>query len=984
MAGLHRRRRTATVSAVLAVVVVAALAGVVASPAVAAPGDGASTAWRGGRWHLDPRSVVSRSDIVLAAANALPAQMMPLGSGTLGVATWNPPTGFTAQLNRVDTLPNWLSPGWLMLPGLSAMTTAPDFSARLDLYNGRLIQTGGGMTLTAYARSGTDQLVIDVTGADPDTPQIASLQLWESAARPVVTATADGTVATLSATWAGPGPAGVGESTFGLLSGITAGGRDVRVSSPTGDFPAGSAPGAAYGAQVDFRPHPDGSFRVVVVSPQWTGGDAQATATSLLGDAATAGAAALEREHTGWWHRFWHSIALMKLESADGAAQYLEKLRLIDLYAEAGANRDSMPGDSAGVSVLYRSRQDHNQYGPGAWWHWNNRMQIEANVGAGAFALNEAYFSLYRDNLANLRDYTQRMNPGLEGICIPETMLYNGAGNETSICSKTTGRAWYNARTISTGAEVGLRVWQQYLYTGDRAFLERNYPLMAESARFLLSYATVGAVDGNLHTFPSNAHETQWDVHDPTTDLAAMGALFPAVVAAATTLGRDADLAARLRQAQDQIPPYARVFDTANGDRAKPPPTATLCNPPTDTVPAAEQRAAAAACDNAGNTILWLSYDVEATLRNWENIGLEPVWPYGLIGDDTVSPEGGDLTALARRTYALRPNRPAVDCAGCTVIPASGQVKGWSTDPIAAARLGLAKEFETAAIWLTEGFSSSPSSLGGGSPAFYEQSGTVVAGMQEALVQHYDGLLRIAPAWPAGWNGAGTVFIQGAGKVHVQVHGGVVGTVAIEAGSTAPIRVRNPWPGQRVEVVDGRTGRRVVAPTTDATFTVPARARHSYLVQRVDTPVRAMPFQPLTGVAATAAATLDALPPLNSRVRTRHIGIPGPDQAVALAPAQITARAGARFSGAVAVASVPAMKSGVPLAVSIDWGDGRVTRGSAVPERAGTGALTATVRIEGEHRYRAAGTYPVTVTLSDAGTSARIALTSAEAVVAPR
>ena len=54
-------------------------------------------------------------------------------------------------------------------------------------------------------------------------------------------------------------------------------------------------------------------------------------------------------------------------------------------------------------------------------------------------------------------------------------------------------KPYYNARTLSTGAEVSLWVWQEYLHTGDRAFLETNYPVMRESARFLLASERAGA-----------------------------------------------------------------------------------------------------------------------------------------------------------------------------------------------------------------------------------------------------------------------------------------------------------------------------------------------------------------------------------------------------------------------------------------------------------------------------------------------------------
>ncbi len=182
-------------------------------------------------------------------------------------------------------------------------------------------------------------------------------------------------------------------------------------------------------------------------------------------------------------------------------------------------------------------------------------MQVAANLSAGVPELNEPYFALYRNNLEAIRRWTRAKMGGRDGICVPETMRFNGVGVEYEsagprpfpIITHSCDQGWppvANAQTLSTGAEVGLWVWETYLKTGDVEFLRANYPLMAESARFLLAYQKPGA-DGLLHTSPSNAHETQTDVQDPTTDLAAIRALYPATIAAARVLSRDRDLATR-------------------------------------------------------------------------------------------------------------------------------------------------------------------------------------------------------------------------------------------------------------------------------------------------------------------------------------------------------------------------------------------------------------------------------------------------------
>ena len=242
------------------------------------------------------------------------------------------------------------------------------------------------------------------------------------------------------------------------------------------------------------------------------------TASTLLDQAKQLNA----EEHRQWWHGFWNSVGLMKLSSADRSAEYFENLRAINLFTAAAESRDRFPGSQAGIGDLFSSFNDHHQWGPSAYWHWNLRMQVSANLGAGMAAFNEPYFNLYNDNLDAIAHWTREHMDGRPGICVPETMRFNGAGYENETWNKSAGinctadgQPYYNARTISTGAEVALWAWQQYQFTDSKEFLEEHYPLMREAAQFLLSYARRGP-DGTLYTYPSNAHESHWDVRNPT------------------------------------------------------------------------------------------------------------------------------------------------------------------------------------------------------------------------------------------------------------------------------------------------------------------------------------------------------------------------------------------------------------------------------------------------------------------------------------
>lgn len=774
---------------------------------VSAQSGKATTAWKDGNFHIGREGIVGRSDVILQKSNPDATQAMPLGNGRLGLAVWAE-GGYTAQLNRGDTFPLRLSPGQVVVPGLSKITQAADYSARLNIYNGEFRESGGGMSATTYVAEALDVMVISVTGAEPNVEQTAELKLWPPRQPQAI---AKNSIGILSETWLDNKEAGASGETFGSLAAITADALAVHaeVSSPLS-------------VRITFRPHPDGSFRILVGAPGWRGGDASATASTLLAAAAKLSA----EEHRVWWHNFWGRIGLMKLWSPNHDAEYFENLRIIDLFTAAAESRDRLPGSQAGIGDLFASTRDEHKWGPSAYWHWNLRMQTSANIGAGAFDLNESYFALYRENLSNVEAWTKRHMAGRPGVCVPETMRFNGQGYENETWTPAPGMncaadstPYYNARTLSTGAEVSLWIWQQYLFTDDKQFLVKNYPVMRESAVFLLAYATHDE-KGILHTHPSNAHETKWDVHDPTTDISAMRAVFPVVIRAANLLNTDEKLVAQLKRELALLPQFPIVAASA-------------------------PKVLVAEGAGPSDTVITESYDPLAETHNTENIGLEPVWPYNIIGDD------GPLHAIGVRTFMNRPNKNEND---------------WSMDPIHAARLGLADEFKSSALALTMKYQTYPSGLASFmGPEFYvEQAGVLTDALQSALVQDYDGLVRIAPAWPKDWSADATVYIQHGGKVDVQIRNGELVTAGIEAGAAGRMRVRNPWPGQAALVIDAKTLAVIPQEVSGAEISFSVLAGHHYLLKHGAGAETNLPFEVVSGIPASAPKSLGS----------RTIGIP--------------------------------------------------------------------------------------------------------------
>jgi alpha-L-fucosidase 2 len=761
---------------------------------------GPATAWRDGNFNIDVKNVVARSAIVLRRPNLQREESMPLGNGRLGLGVWSQDC-FTAQLNRQDTLPKRLSPGQLVIPSLCKLTEAADYDGRLDMYNGEFVERGGGITAITYVDDQLDVMVVDVRGADPKSLQTAELRLW-SPRKPEVDA--ENNIGVLAETWRDTNELGSTGLTFGSLAAVTADGQDIHVDAIN-----------SLAVRIRFHPHPDGSFRILVASPAWQGGDAVTTSSDLLKQAMRRGI----QTHRVWWNKLWQDVDLMKLSSSDHMAEYFENLRMIDLFTTVAESRDRFPGSQAGIGDLFSSYKDLHYWSPSAYWHWNLRMQVSANLGAGLAQFNEPYFNLYNDNLENITEWTRDHMGGRPGVCIPETIRFSGQGYENEFWLKSQGvscsedsRPYYNARTISTGAEVALWVWQQYQFTDDREFLETHYKLMRETARFLLSYARRDAT-GMLSTYPSNAHESNWDVLNPTTDVAAMHALFPVVIKAATILGIDQDLIKELQTAIPLLPKFA------------------LRTPEKDVL--------LREGDSQENAIIANSYTPDALKHNSENIGLEPVWPYSLIGDD------GPLHEIGVRTYAYRPNKQEAD---------------WSADPVQAARLGLASEVKASLVALTERYQAAPSGLAQFTipQEFYvEQIGVVADALQNGLVQDYDDLLRIAPAWPKDWNADGSVSIAHGGKVYVQINNGDIITVGIKAGDAQDLKVRNPWPGRSVKVVDAGSGA-VIQLSVETIFTIPMQQGKTYLIEPSSGALTNLQFSPVSGVPASEPKRLGA------------------------------------------------------------------------------------------------------------------------------
>ncbi|MBP8256852.1 MAG: glycoside hydrolase family 95 protein [Opitutaceae bacterium] len=123
--------------------------------------------------------------------------------------------------------------------------------------------------------------------------------------------------------------------------------------------------------------------------------------------------------------------------------------------------------------------------------------------------------------------------------------------------------------TVSCSAWLCQHLWDHYLFTGDRDFLARVYPILKGSALFYIDMLIEDPATGWLVTAPSNSPENSFlidgkRVHvclGPTTDMQLLRYLFSACARAAKDLGIDQDFAAELAATRAKLAPTRLGYD---------------------------------------------------------------------------------------------------------------------------------------------------------------------------------------------------------------------------------------------------------------------------------------------------------------------------------------------------------------------------------------------------------------------------------------
>ena len=201
-------------------------------------------------------------------------------------------------------------------------------------------------------------------------------------------------------------------------------------------------------------------------------------------------------------------------------------------------------------------------------WHANINVQMNywpATV-CNMLELNEPLFALI-ESLVEPGSETAEAYYGARGWV--SFLLANPWG----FSSPGESASW--GSTVSCSAWLCQHLWDYYRFTGDRAFLERAYPVLKGSALFYLDMLIEEPEHGWLVTAPSNSPENAFITEDgetahvcmgPTADMQLLRYLFDAVAKASAILDTDADLRSELgstipRLAPNQIGPDGRLME---------------------------------------------------------------------------------------------------------------------------------------------------------------------------------------------------------------------------------------------------------------------------------------------------------------------------------------------------------------------------------------------------------------------------------------
>jgi alpha-L-fucosidase 2 len=322
----------------------------------------------------------------------------------------------------------------------------------------------------------------------------------------------------------------------------------------------------------------------------------------------------------------------------------------------------------------------------------------------------------------------------------------------------------------TAGAWQASHLWNHYLFTQDKAFLQtRAYPVLKKAAEFFLDYLALDPRNGYLMTGPSISPENSFKANGgewalsltPTIDRIVVYETFNSCMEASEILGIDEELRLSLKTAIAKLPPFQIGKD--------------------------------------GTIQEWFEDYELAHPEHRHSSHLLSVYPFNQISS-VQTPELAEAAAKSIRRQINAPGYEDVEWSRANAICLYARLK--KADEAYANVKGLLREFSRENL-----FTMAPAGVAGANEDIFEfdANEAAPAGIAEMLLQSQDGYIEFLPALPKEWN---TGFFKGlcvrnGAEVDLDWKDGQVKTAKITATTDNTFIVK--LPAGKKAVKNGRT-----------------------------------------------------------------------------------------------------------------------------------------------------------------------------------
>ena len=452
--------------------------------------------------------------------------------------------------------------------------------------------------------------------------------------------------------------------------------------------------------------------------------------------------------HRQWWRNFWSKSFV------DVGDPLLERYYYGSLYLMAACSRNpkfppSLFGNwttADGPSWQADYHLNYNHQAP--WW--------------GVFAANHPELAEPYD--APILDYLRTARTNAQELLKVRGVYYDVGvgprGLETSFMPDGHGIPGEGRRMFlgqkSNAAFAAVNMFLRFYHTYDRAYAQRVYPFLRETAQFWEDYLHL---DQGRYVIRNDASGEVGDGGSDRNNSLSLGLvrmLFQGMLDVSTELGVDADRRERWRDILARL----SAFPTVEVDGIR-------------RIRGAEAGPAASRIGPSRNN----------TRLEWMGM----VWPTGVLGL-------GSDPAMLRMLQD--------DARGWAESEWIGHFNGFSITFPGAARVGHDPDdlLRKLRRQLTEFGLPNLMVFGGGGGI--ENCSGVPATLNEMLLQSHDGVLRLFPVWPRSQPARfGQLRARGAFLVSAECREGQVQSVRIRSEQGRDCVIQNPWPGEAWVIV---------------------------------------------------------------------------------------------------------------------------------------------------------------------------------------